>query len=210
MTGPAKLEVVTIARQFGAGGSDLALALGETLGWPVLDREIIHTAAERLHADEARAASVDEYVTGALQKLAKGFALSVPEYAIEPAYELDPDDVARVTHQVVLTAAKSAPLVVVGHGVQCLLASQPNVLHVRVVAPVEKRVACIATRLKMDTATATSEVHRRDAQRARYLRHHFGADNNDPTLYDVQFNTAHLSVAEVASAIAQIVRGRTG
>jgi cytidylate kinase len=204
----SKLAVVTIARQFGAGGSDLALALSASLGWPVLDREIIHGAAAQLHADEARAASVDEYVASALQKLAQGFALGVPEYAIEPAYEVDPEELARATHQVILAAAKSVPLIVVGHGVQCLLASRPDTLHVRVVAPASKRAASVAERLKLELSAATTEVHERDTQRARYLRHHFGADNNDPMLYDVQFNTAHLSVAELASTITQLVRGR--
>jgi cytidylate kinase len=201
----SKIDLVTIARQFGAGGSDLAQALSKSLGWPVLDRGIIHDAAERLHTDEARASGVDEYVASALAKLAKGFALGVPEFAIEPAYEVDPDELARATHDVIRAAVKSAPLIIVGHGVQCLFAARPNALHVRVVAPVDKRAICIAERLKLDLAAATTEVHQRDTQRARYLRHHFGCDNNDPMLYDAQFNTAHLSVAEVASAITQIV-----
>lgn len=207
MTSP-KLDLVTIARQFGAGGSDLAQALGKSLGWPVLDREIIHAAAERLHADEACAANLDEYVASALQKLAKGFALAIPEYAVEPAYDIDPDDLARATHQVILAAARTVPLIVVGHGVQCLFASRPSALQVRVVAPVPKRAACIAERLKIDPGAATTEVHHRDAQRARYLRHHFGADNNDPTLYDVQLNTNHLELAELAGALTQMVRAR--
>ncbi|MDB5215578.1 MAG: Cytidylate kinaselike family [Myxococcaceae bacterium] len=204
----SKIDLVTIARQFGAGGGDLAQALSQSLGWPVLDREIIHDAAARLHADEARATSVDEYVASALSKIAKGFALGLPEYAIEPAYEVDPDDVARATHEVIRAAAKSTPLIIVGHGVQCVFASRPGSLHVRVVAPVEKRAACIAERSKMELAAATTEVQQRDTQRARYLRHHFGCDNNDPMLYDAQFNTAHLSVAEVASAITEIVQVR--
>ena len=205
----SKIDLVTIARQFGAGGSDLGQALSQSLGWPVLDRAIIHDAAARLHADEAQAMSVDEYVASALAKLAKGFALGVPEFAIEPAYEIDPEELARATHQVILAAAKSVPLIIVGHGVQCLFAARTDALHVRVVAPVAKRAACIAERSKLELAAATTEVQQRDAQRARYLRHHFGCDNNDPMLYDAQFNTAQLSVAEVASAITQIVRVRS-
>lgn len=204
----SKLDLVTIARQFGAGGSDLARALSASLGWPVLDREIIHAAAERLHADEALAADVDEYVATALQKLARGFAMGVPEYAVDPAYEVDPEDVARATHQVILAAAKSVPLIVVGHGVQCLFASRPNTLHVRVVAPASRRAAAVGERLELELSAAIAEVHHRDTQRARYLHHHFGCDNNDPLLYDVQFNTARLPVAEIAGALTHVVRGR--
>jgi cytidylate kinase len=204
----SKVDLITIARQFGAGGSDLAQALSASLGWPVLDREIIHAAAERLHADESRAESVDEYVMGALQKLAKGFAMGVPEYAVDPAYEVDPDDVARATHQVIASAAKAVPLIVVGHGVQCLFTSRPNTLHVRVVAPAAQRATCVAERLGLELAAATAEVHARDTQRARYLRHHFGCDNNDPMLYDLQINTAHLAVGDVAAAITSLIQNR--
>lgn len=201
-----KIDLIAIARQFGAGGSDLARALGDELKWPVLDREIIRGAAEELHTDEANAACFDEHVQGVVAKLARDFALSVPEYVVDPSYEVDPDDLARATHKVIRSAVANAPIIVVGHGVQCLFKTRPRTLVVRVVAPVDARAKRVAERLGMTEEAAHDEVKRRDGQRARYLRHHFGCDNNDPTLYDVQLNTARLTLTEVARAIGQLVR----
>jgi cytidylate kinase len=198
-------EIVTIARQFGAGGGDLAVALGKALGFPVLDRGIIHAAATQIDADVTHASGVDEYAATALERVMSGFASAIPEYAVEPAYEVDPE--ARAAPTVGKAAARTAPLVVVGHGAQCLLAARPATLHVRVTAPFDVRARCVAERTSVSEAAAAEEVRRRDADRARYLRHHFGADSNDPKLYSVQFNTARLPVAEVTRIVVSIVRG---
>lgn len=201
----SNFDLVTIARQFGAGGSELAAALGKTLGWSVLDRDIIHTAAEMLDADHDQAKGVDEYVAGALQRFMNSFAFGTPDFALEPAYEVDADALARATHEVARRASKSVPIIIVGHGVQCLFAGRPHTLHVRVVAPVDLRAARIAERQRMTREAALEEVQRRDRERARYLKHHFEADNNEPTLYSVQFNTAQLSVPRICEAIARLV-----
>jgi cytidylate kinase len=201
-----RVDLITIARQFGAGGSELARALGDALGWPVLDRDIIHAAAAQLHTDAASTEHLDESVQTTLQTVLQGFAHTVPEVSIEPAYEVDPDELARATHRVLAAAAEKPPLIVVGHGVQCLFANRPGTLHVRVVAPVAVRAGAIASRMNLDDSTARVETEKRDKDRARYLRHHFDCDNSDPILYSVQFNTAQLSVPSVARAIFELVR----
>lgn len=201
----AKFDLITIARQYGAGGSDLARVLGQKLGWPVLDRDIIRHAAESLKTDEASTRHLDETVETTFQTIAKGFVAAVPEAMIEPTYEVDVDELARATHRVITAAGTRTPLIAVGHGVQCLFGERPGTLHVRVVAPLAQRAANIATRSGQDIERATEETQRRDADRARYLRHHFNRDNNDPMLYSAQFNTAQLTVEEVADAIVGMV-----
>jgi len=59
--------------------------------------------------------------------------------------------------------------------------------------------------MKLDLESAQAEVTKRDAERAKYLRHHFNVDNNDPNLYAVQFNTAYLCVADVTETVTRLV-----
>ena len=202
-----QVDLITISRQFGAGGSELAQALGQQLGWRVLDREIIQAASEKLGTHAADTQHLDEYVTGTFAQLAKDFVMGSPEGFIEPTYEVDPDDLARATHQFLTAAIKrQTPLIVVGHGAQCLFARREHTLHVRVVAPVGYRAMSVAKRTNVTEAAATEEVQNRDKQRAGYLRHHFNVDNNDPILYAVQFNTAFLSVADVTDSVLRLVK----
>jgi cytidylate kinase len=201
-----RADVITIARQYGSGGADLAKALGARLGWPVLEREIIRAAAERLHAKEHDLELVDEYAKTALDRIGAVISLGLPEYApTGPTYEVDPDHLAKVEHAVIRAAAETPPLILVGHGAQCLLRKRPATFHVKVVAPAEQRARAIAQRKAIALAAAQDEVRRRDKERERYLLHHFGCDTNDPMLYGIQVNTAFVSIDEAASAIVALV-----
>jgi cytidylate kinase len=204
---------MTFERQFGAGGSVIAAAVGRALRWPVFDRQILQAAASQLHKREAEVAVVDEYALSGLDKLLTAFALMspdtitlfAPDKIADPIYERDPDVVATAVHDVLRTAAKDAPLIVVGHGTQCLFRDRPRTLHVRAIAPAEARARRVAERESIALEDALREVHARDRQRERYLRHHFGCAPDDPNLYALQVNTDLLSVDECVAAIVGAV-----
>ncbi|HEY6462627.1 MAG TPA: cytidylate kinase-like family protein, partial [Polyangiaceae bacterium] len=193
-TRPTEVDLIVVGRQFGAGGGEVAAALGRSLGWKVLDRDILRVAAERLHAEEASVEPIDEYASGLIERLAAAFSLSTPEGVVLPTDDVDADGLARAGHHVVRRAGDAPPVVVVGHGAQCLFKARPRTLAVRVFAPFEARVDRVARRECTSQDAARSEVARRDKQRERYLRHHFGCDPADPALYAVQVNTASLSI----------------
>lgn len=200
------IDLIVVGRQFGAGGSEVAAALGAALGWRVLDRDILRSAAERLHAEEGRVEPIDEYAAGAMERLAASFSLSTPEGVVLPTDDVDADALAKAVHHVVLGAAEAPPLVVVGHGAQCLLRQRPGTLHVRVVAPFEARAERVARRAGTPVEVARAEVTRRDKQRERYLRHHFGCDPGDPLLYALQVNTARLTVEQCVATVLSVAR----
>lgn len=201
-----RVDVITIARQVGAGGSELGQALAKRLGWRVVEREIIHAAAKELDTDAEHTAHLDEYVQSTLARIGKDFIFGIPEGYIEPTYEVDPDELAKASHRFIVSAAeRNAPLIIIGHGAQCLLAQRPGTLHVRVTAPPVYRADCIAKRMNVTLDEAKAEVEKRDKQRAAYLRHHFNVDNNDPNLYSLQFNTAAICVTDVTDTITRLV-----
>ena len=70
------IDVVTVSREYGAGGSELAHALGERLGWRVFDREIIGLVAERLRLDRGTVESLDEQTPSFLSRVAQTLMIS--------------------------------------------------------------------------------------------------------------------------------------
>ena len=54
------MNVITITREYGAGGGELARQLAESLGWELLDRELLHQAAESEHVPDADLERLDE------------------------------------------------------------------------------------------------------------------------------------------------------
>src|SRR5438067_7278382 len=146
------IDVITIGREFGAGGSELAAALGERLGWPVLDRDLPARVARRLGLEETAVERLDEHAPTLLSRVALAMLACPPEAPlfVDTTDVLSPDAVAGATRVEIEQAVTAAPLVIVGHGGQCLLRARPGTLHVRLVAPPADRVARICRPLPCD------------------------------------------------------------
>ncbi|HEU4632211.1 MAG TPA: cytidylate kinase-like family protein [Gemmatimonadaceae bacterium] len=206
------LRLITVSREFGAGGSELARELGARLGWPVLDHDIVHRVATRLRMDAETVEHFDEHAPSLLARIATVLIVPQPDlYAFPPLAEIPSHDaIAAAATRVIEEAVAAPPLIVVGHGAQCILAGRPDALHLRVVAPVEARLQRVTARLTVDAADAGSLVRRADHDRRAYLQRYFQRDWDSALLYDLQFNTGRVAVAEGAAIVAQLVAARSG
>lgn len=204
------VDLITVSREYGAGGSDLAHALGEYLQWPVLDRDVVRRVAERLRLDPRHVAAVDEQPPGLLTRLiASALLMTPPELPTEMQTDtLHPDAVAAAARVAIQAAAQSPPLIVVGHATQCLFRDRPATLHIRLVAPLALRLERVCARLPCNTALAIAETRRMDQARDAYVRRHYQTDWRDPLLYDIQINTGRVSIEEAARSIVDVVARR--
>jgi cytidylate kinase len=204
------IDLITVSREFGAGGSDLARAVGRELEWPVLDRELVHRVAERLRLEPHHVEAVDEQPPGLLTRLiASALLMAPPELPAEAQPDqLHPDSVAAAARASILSAAESPPLIVVGHASQCLFRHRPGTLHIRLVAPLALRLQRVCTRVPCESVRAIAETRRMDQARAAYVRRHHQTDWRDPLLYDMQFNTGRITIDEAARLVVLAVHAR--
>jgi CMP/dCMP kinase len=201
------IELITVSRQFGAGGSELARKLGERLNWHVLDDEVACRCAERLHLETSTVERLREHSPTLLARLSSALLVAPPEApGIDTTHLLRIDAIAEAAFESITEAAKSLPLVVVGFGTQCIFADRPDALHLRLVAPMPVRVERLRERFGWDAANAAARARRMDEDRRRYVQRYFHRDVNDPLLYDVQINTGRTTLDEATSMIAQLVR----
>jgi cytidylate kinase len=210
--GGEPIDLITVSREFGAGGSELARFVGGELQWPVLDRDLVHRVAERLRLEPHHVEAVDEQPPGLLTRLiASALLMAPPELPTEMQTDrLHPDSVAAAARAAILAAAESPPLIVVGHASQCLFRHRPGTLHIRLVAPLAVRLRRVCTRVPCDSARAVAETRRMDQARAAYVRRHHATDWRDPLLYDMEFNTGRISIEEAARMVVQVVNARAG
>jgi cytidylate kinase len=101
------------------------------------------------------------------------------------------------------TAADSGQVVIIGRASQVILAPRRNVLHVRVVAPLQARVAYVAVREGLDEVSARGRVQLKDHDRSRYLQTVYHHHVDDPMLYDLVINTGVLSLDKAVELICQ-------
>jgi hypothetical protein len=206
-TARAPIRIITISREFGAGGSELGVLLGRNLGWPVLDHELVGKLAARLSCDEGEVVAMDEHAPSFLERLAAVATVTAPESRVHARpWSTDPDCVAAAAREVLLEAARNLPLIVVGHGGNCLFRGRPDVLRVRVTAPVDVRVRRVAGRSGMSPTQAAAAVRRRDSDRQNYLQRYYQSDMNDPYIYDVQLNTGTISLETAAQLVLGLIR----
>ena len=206
------IDLITIAREFGAGGSELAEAIGERLGWPVLDRQLAGRVAARLELDPEAVEHMDEHAPTLLARVASAMLVCPPEAPlfVDTAAMMSPDAVADAVRAEILDAARTPPLVVVGHGGQCLFGARPRTLHLRLVAPMADRVARICARQGCDPRTATTRIRQADEDRNAYIRRYHDAEWRNPLLYDLEINTGRVPIADAADLVVRLVRSRVG
>jgi hypothetical protein len=201
------IQLITISREYGAGGSELGVFLGKELGWPVLDHELVQQLAARLRCEEGEIVAMDEHVPSFLERLAAVAVVTAPESRVHSSpWATDPDCIAAAAREVLLEAVRTLPLIVVGHGGNCLFRSRPDVLRVRVTAPFDVRVRRVAQRTGVATAQAAADVRRKDADRQQYLQRYYHSSLNDPFEYFILNNTVAVALDGAARMVFALLR----
>jgi cytidylate kinase len=204
------IRLITVSREFGAGGSELASELGRRLEWPVLDQDIVHRVAERLRLDDNTVKHFDEHPPSLIARIATVLVVPQPDlYSFPGDGDLPShDSIAHATRAVIEEMGTTLPLIVVGHGGQCIFCNRPDSLHVRLVAPMAVRLRRVMHRMNVDAAFAGTLIHRADRDRQAYVQRYFHKDWRSDQLYHLQINTGQLTIAEAVGVVEGVVRGR--
>lgn len=203
--------LITISRQFGAGGSEVAALVASRLGWGVVDNDIVDRVARRAGLAAEVVARQDERSPGFVERLARALATSSQEFAIPElgvAVREEEPSVVRVTELVVQEVAAEGRVVLVGRAAPAVLGTTINALHVKLVAPREFRVRLAMAAEGLDAKTAEKRMDDTDAHRARYHREHYGRDWDDPAHYHMLLNTGLLGLDGAADVIVSEARRR--
>lgn len=204
------MGVVTVSRQYGAGGLEVAPALARALGYRFADREIVERAAARVGLDQDLADHLDERVPALVEKVGLALAAASPEFGLVAPASADDRLLADEVRRVLESMASAGGFVVLGRGGQAALRDRSDAVHLQLVADLEDRAARIVRSQGLTEHEARDACRRVDAERAGYVRRFYGVDIADPQLYDATLNTTRLGTAGAAEAGAAIARRRLG
>jgi cytidylate kinase len=205
------MPVITIAREYGAGGSEVAGLLAKELGADVVDKSLIAEVARRALLPAAEVAADDEQGRTLLERIGRAFG---PVGGVVSGWMADPADLLDHHHLIIAAtrtalreAAHSGNAVIIGRGAAAELRDEPGAFHVFLWAPEPDRVRAIRERLGCDETTALRKMHAVDASRATYVREAHGVDWRNRALYDLVINSARLGRAGAANAILGAIMG---
>jgi len=205
--------IVTVSRQMGAGGGEVARRVADALGFRVVDNELINRVAERAGLPPGEVADREERAPGFVERLVRALSRSAPELLSEPPDRLpEPEEksLVLVTEKVVAEVAAEGRVVLVGRAAPAVLSGSHDALHVKIVAPLASRIARIAERDGVNAREAEGRVRESDANRARYLSHHYQLDWNDPANYHMVLNTAPLGLDGATDIIVMRAKAMWG
>lgn len=200
--------IITVSRQFASGGSQVAELVAQRLGWNLVDNQLVEEVAARAGLTSEEVAQREESTPGFAERVARVLAMSTPEFIGPEAagFSSFPEiGLVRLTEAVVAELAARGKVVMVGRAAAAVLASHPQALHVRIVAPRAGRIARASDRLGIGQDEAEGMMDRSDENRGRYHRQHYHRDWADPVNYHMTLNTGAMGVeGAVASVLARV------
>src|SRR5262245_28701086 len=198
--GSVQRPTICISRQYGARGAAMGRLVAEQLGFRFYSDELIHEISEQAHVRQQVVESLDERVQDGIAEWVSGL-IKRGVFA--------PSDYLRNLSDVVLTLGRHGKGVIIGRGAHFLLDTKTT-LRVRVIAPLEARVARIVQRDGLSEADARAKVLRIDGERVAFNRQHYNADIGDPDHYDLVVNAGTLGVEGAAAQTMGAFRLRFG
>jgi cytidylate kinase len=214
------VPVITIGRQFGAGGATVGRMLATELKADFLDSNIIDQVAHRLQLPKEEVEAEDEQPGSLLARLLVALGSASTEPLIPPeATAWNPPNAAPtfdtrkavlgITQHVIQEAARAGNVVIVGRGGAYILSSFPGALHVFLRAAEQIRVKAIMERFNLTSEEeAKKRLKQTDENWTSYIKQVYGHDRNHPAHYDMVLDTGRLGYEATVQTILVALRSR--
>ncbi|MEA5083918.1 MAG: cytidylate kinase-like family protein [Lachnospiraceae bacterium] len=199
--------VITIARGFGSGGREIATKLGEDLGIPCYDRQLLTMASEQTGIDEGVFIEVDEKLRG---NHISNFLRRIPFSCVLEPQEKDfvsDINVFNIQAELIRNLAKTETCIIVGKCADHILKEYKNVISVYIEAP---RAACVKSvmgKMYVSEDRAHQLIQSTDKYRAKYYNYYTGGKTwTNPINYDLTLNTDRIPRNKCVKVIKDLIQ----
>ncbi len=222
------MSVITISRQFGSGGDEIAQAICKATGYSLFDKHLLAHAAYEAGISEQDIIDFSEDDRRVKNLFDTMFRRARPTVQLRYWKEnaagvrmaeeviLEEEQAILLVQKAIRAAHHQGDIVIVGRGGHVLLKDEPDVLRVRIEAPMEDRLLRVRSDPKWVSQhlgdsvgarrAAQDEIESADAASAAYLKRVYGVEWADPLLYDLVINTARLDIPQAAKIIVKAAR----
>ncbi|NMB69097.1 MAG: cytidylate kinase-like family protein [Chloroflexi bacterium] len=204
------MTTITLSRQLGSGGDQIAARVSELLNYRLFDKSMILQVAADVGLSESEivdfsedshtARNFFERLFGGSRTVARSRVWVETPGGERQAQDVRLDDQSSVaiTQASVQAAFRRGNVIIIGRGGQAILRGRKDVLHVRIVAPIEQRVARLVDEQFTSYDSAAQMIKSHDRASQDYLKHYYDVDWDDPLLYHLVINTGLCSVEMAA------------
>ena len=185
------INVITISRESGSQGYEVAKQLCRETGFDLFHHEIVDTMVETSKSSRVLLETLDERGINIVDDIVSNFVSE---------HHLWSDEYSKLLFKILGTIGKHGNAVILGRGANCVLKKQ-KALRVRIVAPMIVRRDHIQRSLDLSKDDTQKHIISTDANRSAFVKRYFNSDATDPANYDLILNTGTLSVEKAVQVI---------
>ena len=184
------IKIVTIEREYGSGGGEIAQRLAAQLGWKLWDQLLTEEIAKLAECPKAVVEVREERTDPLYYRLFKSFLRGSYEGSlnVHKLKLVDSESILKLTQRVVHSAARSGNSVIVGRGAQHFLRNRPDTLRLFLYAPREDKVRRLMARGKSENE-AEQLVDSVDRERTDFIQKYFAVEWPSRAVYHTMINT---------------------
>ena len=197
------MPVITISRQFGAGGKTLTDQLAARLGYGVANEEIIDKLAQstKLSTDSIRSFEGEE--DGEFQVTpSTGFIRRI----FDPSKNfMDEQQYVKLLNRLIPQIADKGNIIILGRGAQFILQDRKDVVHILLLAAEVDRVKFMQAHYDLTPDEAHQAVIKQGKRRLKLMKLFNSADYDQPVHYDLVLNMSKLNIDRAVELICTLV-----
>ena len=184
-------RIITVEREYGCGGGEIARVLASRLGWKVWDHALTEEIARAANVDCEIVQRCEERVDSTFQRLVHVFLRGSHERSMTlPSHEpFNTDRFVAVGKKVMEKVAQEGNAVIVGRGAPYFLRDHGDAFHVFLYASYAEKLRRLME-LGKSQREAEEQLDTIDPDRMIFVKRYFNADWPTRCLYHMMINTA--------------------
>jgi len=201
--------IVTISREYGAGGLAVADGVARALGYELVTDDLPAVVAARLGTSTEEIAARVDSDSSLSERMLSDLGAATPEVVSSGSLRTGADfdeDVRRQIEETIRERARAGDVVIMGRLGNALLAGFPNLLRVFLTAPRPQRIAHLIETFAFTPEQAAREIERVDVARRKVAKERYGFTWSDPRYYDLVLDASHFGVDGSVAVIVAAAR----
>ena len=201
------MSVLSISRQFGAGGWTLGKAIAERLNYRFVSSSVIEEIAKEANISPEWIKFIEKHAGDWLIRFTSKLVTSstIERYVGEKS-DFDENKYVIFLQSIIKRIAEEDRVVILGRGSQFILQNDPNTIKVLFVADLEDRIAFLQKIWNVTRKEAEKTIQTREKRRDLFLKHFDKRHPNSLSLYHLIINTSKISIEEAEDMVVWMVK----
>jgi cytidylate kinase len=202
------MSVITISRQFGAGGRTLGEMVSEKLGYEFYDNEVIQMVSIQAKVSADSVAALEKETVGIFKKfMADIVPKSLKDLMVSRKQEIIDEEIyVDILQKIITEIAEDGNAVIIGRGSQYILKDRGDVFHVLITADGNDREKFLEKKYDLTHEQTVRAVSQDDRRRANLYRKFGETDYDEPDRYHLVLNTSKLDFETASELICELVK----